>query len=235
MAAIATCWTTSTPYLYLTNDYGKTWKRIADGTNGIPAGHFTRVVREDPDRPGLLYAGTEHGMYISFDDGAHWQPFQLNLPRTPIMDLKVYRKNLIVATEGRAFWISTTLPVVQQAQGRARADEAACCSSRRRSPTRTAQGGPLPTFYYWFKEQPTAPVTVEVKDAAGTVVYTATAQPGTRRASPPSPVPTAAPAAGGRAADGGGAAAVAVAAAVAAAGLAAARRRRARPSARVRD
>src|ERR1043165_4632161 len=61
------------PYVYLTNDYGKTWKRIADGTNGIPVGDYTRVVREDPDRPGLLYGGTEHGMYISFAEGAHWQ------------------------------------------------------------------------------------------------------------------------------------------------------------------
>src|SRR5207253_11362767 len=103
-----------TPFAYLTNDYGKTWKRIADGNNGIPVGHFLRVVREDPDRPGLLYGGTEYGMYISFDDGAHWQRFQNNLPVTPIMDLKVYRRDLIVATEGRAFWIFDGLPVMQQ-------------------------------------------------------------------------------------------------------------------------
>jgi photosystem II stability/assembly factor-like uncharacterized protein len=102
------------PYVYLTTDYGRTWKRIADGNNGIPNGDYTRVVREDPDRPGLLYAGTEHGMYISFDDGGHWQRFQQNLPVTPIMDLKVYRKNLIVATEGRSFWIVDALPVVEQ-------------------------------------------------------------------------------------------------------------------------
>ncbi len=105
-----------TPYVYRTNDYGQTWKRIADGTNGIPAGHFIRVVREDPDRPGLLFAGTEYGMYVSFDDGGHWQPFQQNLPASPIMDLKIYRHDLIVATEGRAFWILDDLPVVEQAQ-----------------------------------------------------------------------------------------------------------------------
>src|SRR5579862_7731537 len=91
-----------TPYVYETSDYGKTWKRIADGTNGIPAGHATRVVREDPDMPGLLVAGTEYGMYLSYDDGAHWQSFQMNMPRVPIMDLKFYRHNLIVATEGRS-------------------------------------------------------------------------------------------------------------------------------------
>ena len=60
-----------TPYAYLTNDYGKTWKRIADGKNGIPADHFLRVVRQDPDQPSLLFGGTEYGMYISYDDGAH--------------------------------------------------------------------------------------------------------------------------------------------------------------------
>ncbi len=71
------------PYIYRTDDYGKTWTRLTDGKNGIPADWPTRVVREDPDREGLLYAGTEFGMFISFDNGAHWQPFQLNLPNVP--------------------------------------------------------------------------------------------------------------------------------------------------------
>ena len=182
------------PYVYLTNDYGKTWKRIADGNNGIPDGDYTRVVREDPDRPGLLYAGTEHGMYISFDEGAHWQRFQQNLPATPIMDLKVYRKNLIVATEGRAFWIVDALPVVQQLK--AGLESTAAVLFKPADAYR--QGGPLPTFYYWFKEQPTAPVTLEVKDAAGKVVYTATAQPGAGTAlQPPPPIAPVAPAFGG--------------------------------------
>ncbi|MEO8347900.1 MAG: glycosyl hydrolase, partial [Acidobacteriota bacterium] len=90
------------PYLYRTNDYGKTWKRI-DG--GIPSGAFTRVVREDPSRRGLLYAGTETGLYVSFDDGASWQPFQSNLPVVPITDLAVKERDLVVATQGRSFWI----------------------------------------------------------------------------------------------------------------------------------
>ncbi len=100
-----------TPYLYKTTDYGKTWQKI---TNGIEAEHFTRVVREDPKRKGLLYAGTETGMYISFDDGANWQKFQLNLPIVPITDLAVKDNNLIVATQGRSLWIIDDLTVLHQ-------------------------------------------------------------------------------------------------------------------------
>jgi photosystem II stability/assembly factor-like uncharacterized protein len=103
------------PYLYMTNDYGRTWKRLTDGKNGIPADWPTRVVREDPDREGLLYAGTEFGMFISFDNGAHWQSFQLNLPNVPINDIKVYKKDLVVATQGRSFWILDDLSALEQA------------------------------------------------------------------------------------------------------------------------
>tara|TARA_R100000935_G_scaffold36196_1_gene57017 strand:+ start:123889 stop:127005 length:3117 start_codon:yes stop_codon:yes gene_type:complete len=99
------------PYLYKTSDYGKTWKKI---TNGIASEHFTRVVREDPKRKGLLYAGTETGMYISFDDGANWKPFQLNLPIVPITDLALKNNNLIVATQGRSLWIIDDLGVIHQ-------------------------------------------------------------------------------------------------------------------------
>jgi photosystem II stability/assembly factor-like uncharacterized protein len=93
------------PYIYKTEDYGKSWTRLTDGRNGIPADAPTRVVREDPDRPGLLYAGTEFGMYVSFDDGARWRPFQLNLPITPITDIRVHRQDLVLSTQGRSFWI----------------------------------------------------------------------------------------------------------------------------------
>ncbi len=99
------------PYLYKTTDYGKTWKKI---TNGIKNEHFTRVVREDPKRKGLLYAGTETGMYISFDDGQNWNPFQLNLPIVPITDLAIKDNNLIVATQGRSLWIIDDLTVLHQ-------------------------------------------------------------------------------------------------------------------------
>ena len=99
------------PYLYKTTDYGKSWVKI---TNGINQEHFTRVVREDPKRKGLLYAGTETGMYISFDDGAHWNLFQLNLPIVPITDLTIKDDNLIVATQGRSLWIIDDLTVLHQ-------------------------------------------------------------------------------------------------------------------------
>ena len=97
------------PYIYKTEDYGKSWTRLTDGRNGIPADHPTRVVREDPDRAGLLYAGTEFGMFVSFDDGSSWRPFQLNLPITPITDLRVHRQDLVVSTQGRSFWILDNL------------------------------------------------------------------------------------------------------------------------------
>ncbi|WP_019671290.1 WD40/YVTN/BNR-like repeat-containing protein [Eudoraea adriatica] len=99
------------PYLYKTSDFGKTWKKI---TNGINNEHFTRVLREDPKRKGLLYAGTETGMYISFNDGQNWQAFQLNLPIVPVTDLTIKDDNLIVATQGRSLWIIDDLTVLHQ-------------------------------------------------------------------------------------------------------------------------
>lgn len=99
------------PYLYKTTNYGKSWTKI---TNGINPEHFTRVLREDPKRKGLLYAGTETGMYISFNDGKDWKPFQLNLPIVPITDLTIKDNNLIVATQGRSLWIIDDLTVIHQ-------------------------------------------------------------------------------------------------------------------------
>ena len=102
------------PYIFRTDDYGATWTRLSDGSNGIPADHFVRVVREDPDRKGLLYAGTEFGMFVSLDGGSSWKPFQLNLPVTPITDLAVKRGDLVVATQGRSFWILDDLSPLHQ-------------------------------------------------------------------------------------------------------------------------
>lgn len=100
-----------TPYLYKTTNYGKTWELI---TNGIPENHYTRAIRADKTRDGLLYAGTEWGMYISFDDGKNWQPFQLNLPMVSIRDLHVRDNNLIAATHGRSFWMIDDLTPLHQ-------------------------------------------------------------------------------------------------------------------------
>lgn len=93
------------PYIYKTSNYGRSWTLLTDGRNGIPADYPTRVVREDPDREGVLYAGTEFGMFVSLDDGESWQSFQQNLPVTPITDIKVFRKDVVLSTMGRSFWI----------------------------------------------------------------------------------------------------------------------------------
>ncbi|WP_026913576.1 WD40/YVTN/BNR-like repeat-containing protein [Christiangramia portivictoriae] len=99
------------PYLYKTTNFGKSWKKI---TSGISSEHFTRVVREDPEKQGLLYAGTETGMYISFDNGENWRSFQLNLPIVPVTDLAIKENNLIVATQGRSLWIIDDLSLLHQ-------------------------------------------------------------------------------------------------------------------------
>lgn len=99
------------PYLFHTADYGKTWRKIV---NGIDPEHFTRVLRADPKRRGLLFCGTEEGMYASFDDGANWQRFQINLPVVPITDLAIKNDNLIAATQGRSLWIIDDLTVLHQ-------------------------------------------------------------------------------------------------------------------------
>ncbi len=98
-------------YIYKTTDYGKTWKALG---GGIPDGHFSRVVRADKVRPGLLYCGTEGGMYISFDDGTNWKSFDLNLPQVPITDLTIKDHNLIAATQGRSFWLIDDITPLHQ-------------------------------------------------------------------------------------------------------------------------
>lgn len=99
------------PYAYKTSDYGKTWTKI---TNGIPETAFVRAAREDSKKRGLLYAGTEQGVYISFDDGAKWQSLQLNLPTTPVHDLIIKDNDLVVATHGRSFWVLDDLTPLRQ-------------------------------------------------------------------------------------------------------------------------
>ena len=109
------------PYLYKTSDYGKSWQRI---TNGIPDHEFTRVIRADPGQRGLLYAGTETGLYLSFDDGASWQRFQLNLPVAPVYDLLVKDTDLIVGTHGRSIWILDDITPLRQMTDTIREQEA---------------------------------------------------------------------------------------------------------------
>ncbi len=156
------------PYLFKTNDYGATWTAI---TAGLPEREFTRVIREDPNRRGLLFAGTETGLHISFDDGASWQPFQRNLPVTPVHDLIVKGIDLVAATHGRSFWILDDIsPLRQMSDGRA--DEAVTLF-KPRDTTRFRRYGraytPQTPGYVTYKL--TGPVTVayrQIETASGT-------------------------------------------------------------------
>jgi len=132
------------PYLYKTSDYGATWTKIV---SGIAGDHFTRVVRSDKSRKGLLYAGTERGMYVSFDDGANWQSLQLNLPIVPITDLAVRDNDLIAATQGRAFWILDDVTPLQQWTGDLAAKRAHLFTPRASWRMGGGQSERLPTGY----------------------------------------------------------------------------------------
>ena len=110
------------PYIFKTEDYGQSWVRLTDGANGIPADYPTRVVREDPGTEGLLYAGTEFGIFISFDDGAHWQSFQKNLPVTPITDIRMNRGDMVISTMGRSFWVMDEVAPLLELRAGAAAD-----------------------------------------------------------------------------------------------------------------
>jgi photosystem II stability/assembly factor-like uncharacterized protein len=111
VAATRYKWDDYKPYLLKTTDFGKTWTKITTGINDL---HFTRVVRADPDKKGLLFAGTEAGMYVSFNDGANWQEFRRNMPVVPITDLAIKNNDLIVATQGRSIWIMDDLTFIHQ-------------------------------------------------------------------------------------------------------------------------
>src|SRR5689334_10695724 len=179
------------PYIYLTNDYGNTWTRLTDGKNGIPADWPTRVVREDPIREGLLYAGTEFGMFISYDNGSHWQPFQQNMPNVPITDIKIHHNDLIVATQGRSMWIMDDITPLQSI-GQQTASAAAVLFKPRDAIRGRLGGGrggfggggggggaapgqaQFPpygaTINYYLGRAPSDAVSIEISDAAGKVV-----------------------------------------------------------------
>ncbi|RMG81816.1 MAG: glycosyl hydrolase, partial [Bacteroidetes bacterium] len=175
------------PYLYKTKDFGKTWTKIV---RGIDDEHFTRVIRADPHRPGLLYAGTESGVYISFDDGAHWQPFQLNLPIVPITDLTIKNDNLIAATQGRSIWMIDDLTVLHQINDEvARRDHYLykpmpswrMGGFQRKKPRNAGKNHPGGVMvHYFFKEKPADSVEVKLSfhEADGDLIkaYSTTAK-----------------------------------------------------------
>ena len=176
------------PYIYRTNDYGRTWTLLTPGTNGIPANEPTRVVREDPDREGLLYAGTEFGIFVSFDDGRQWRALQLNLPRTPVTDMKVHRRDLVISTQGRSFWILDDLTPLHQVGDRLMASRGhlfrprvayrmrystrfgGAESERPEAPDEPQYPPPGAVIDYWLSGDVNAPVTLEILDPAGRIV-----------------------------------------------------------------
>jgi photosystem II stability/assembly factor-like uncharacterized protein len=170
------------PYIYKTSDYGATWSKI---TTGIPDRDFVRAVREDPKKKGLLYAGTERGVFVSFDDGAHWRSLQINLPITPVHDLVVKDDDLVLATHGRSFWILDDVSPLRQfadsgANGAAAEDmhlyqpATAFRVHIGESPARFVFTGKNPpngaVIYYYVKAEPKQEVKIEILDAAGTVI-----------------------------------------------------------------
>ena len=157
------------PYIYKTDDYGKSWTRLTDGRNGIPADTPTRVVREDPNREGLLYAGTEFGIYISFDNGGRWQPFNLNLPQVPITDLKLHKKDLVVTTQGRGFWILDNVTPLHQITPAITTTVAHLYKPRDGYRTRVSANLLGPSIDYYLPASHSGPVTIEILDAAGGV------------------------------------------------------------------
>ncbi len=198
------------PYLYKTSDYGKTWKKITDG---IPDGAFTRVVREDPNKRGLLYAGTETGIFISFDDGANWQTMQFNLPVTPITDLAIHKREqeLVAATQGRSFWIFDELPLLHQAMdagGLRIVNDSHLFKPKdayrmpggggfQLPPTATIGQNPANgvVVYYSLKSKPTTDVVIEFLDSSGKSIRKFTGRlprTGTGGAGPAGPAPAAA-------------------------------------------
>ncbi len=147
------------PYLFKTTDYGENWTTI---THGIPDHEFTRVIREDPSRRGLLYAGTETGIYISFDDGANWQPMGGNLPVCPIHDFVIKDRDLVVATHGRSFWILDDLSPLQQAQADIGAGKATLFAPAPKTRLRTYAG-----FGGWGESYPPDTVNYGLAGTSG--------------------------------------------------------------------
>jgi hypothetical protein len=172
------------PYVYRTRDMGKTWQRI---TAGLPAGVYVHVVKEDPVRQGLLFAGTERGAYVSLDAGDHWQPLQLNLPVTSVRDFQVYGNDLIVATHGRGFWVIDDISALRQINDTIAAEDVHLFKPA--DAINFVQGGDEGTPYqldepwaenppdgaiidYYLRSAATSAVTIEILDQKGSTIET---------------------------------------------------------------
>jgi photosystem II stability/assembly factor-like uncharacterized protein len=168
------------PYIFKTNDFGKTWSKII---GGLPDNSYVHAVREDPARKGLLYAGTETGVWVSFNDGANWQPLQLNLPTTPIHDLIIHNDDLVVATHGRSFWVLDDIGPLRQltpgissepvhlfAPSSAIRTRLGHREKRRFAIAENPPQGAI--LYYWLKEKPKESIKLEVIDGQGKTLRT---------------------------------------------------------------
>jgi hypothetical protein len=153
------------PYIFKTSDYGKTWTAIV---NGIPENDFVHAVREDPGKRGLLYAGTEHGIYVSFDDGAQWQSLALNLPDTQVSDLVIEGNDLVIATHGRSFYILDNITPLRQLTPALLTSDAHLF--RPPAAARNVSQGRIS----YFLKQPTDKVQIDILDAKGQVIRTYT-------------------------------------------------------------
>jgi photosystem II stability/assembly factor-like uncharacterized protein len=184
------------PYLWRTDDYGRSWSLLTTQLNGIPYDSPTRVVREDPLREGLLYAGTEFGMFVSFDNGGHWHSLQLNLPVTPVTDIKVQRGDLVISTQGRSYWILDDVEPLRQLTDELAASDARLLQPREawrlRYPAdfggdesnRTSISDPQypppgAMIDYWLASAASAPVTIEIVDGPRVIRRFSTESPAT--------------------------------------------------------
>ncbi len=193
------------PYIYKTNDYGKSWKKIV---SGIPGDAFTRVVREDPNRRGFLYAGTETGLYYSANDGENWASLQLNLPIVPITDLAIHKReaDLVVATQGRSFWILDNLPVLYQLADAQKSDSFLFKPENAyrtpgfggfQIPANATFGANPPNgtiIHYYLKEKPKQEVSLEFLDSNDKLIRKFSGKPANEGAPVTPPVPGADPA-----------------------------------------
>jgi hypothetical protein len=160
--------------MYRTDDYGQTWTRLE--TTGLEAGHFVRVIREDPEREGLLFAGTENGLYVSFNGGDNWQSLQRNLPITPITDLLIHQGDLVVATQGRSFWILDDLSPLREITTQTIAADMHLYSPKNaiRSQGVSPSGSAV---YFALAEEPEEVLNLEFMDPQGDVVRVYSTEP----------------------------------------------------------
>ena len=172
------------PYIFKTTDFGKTWTKII---TGLPDNSYVHAVREDPKRKGLLYAGTETGIWVSFNDGGNWHALQLNLPNTPIHDMIVHDDDLVVATHGRSFWVLDDTSPLRQAAASVAAEDAHLFTPRTAWRTRIGHVNPRrypfgenppsgAILYYYLKEEQKTPAKLEILDAQGKVIRAFTSE-----------------------------------------------------------